>query len=183
MNAETATITVHEAMARFRSSLLRRASAVAWVVLIVIGAQAVRSPTEDGTQLFTLPDFYIPMAGMATLLVASTAIRWDRVMATVAAPWIATFWLMSLIAGITALATIPDLNATTEPILFGIAAVSGLLLAWWVHVWITLIIALAMSFIAITLGEANVIADLVAPAVVIMVVAAATALVGIEFEK
>lgn len=183
MTTESVNTSVHEAMARFRSSLLRRASAVAWIVLIVIGAQAVRSPLEDGSQIFTLPEFYLPMAGLAALLISSTAVRWDRVMATWAAPWVATGWLLTLTAGITALASIRDLNATAEPILYGIAAVSGLLLAWWAHTLVTVTLCSSMGFLAFRLGEANVIGDVVAPMVVIVVVAAATALVGFEFEK
>ena len=177
MTTEDIQPTIHEAMARFRASLLRRASAVAWVVLIIIGAQAVRS------EIFTLPAFYIPMAGLAVLLVSSAAIRWEGLMATTAAPWISTGWLLALIVGITALATIPELTATAEPILFGIAAVSGLLLTWWAHAIITVTIGLAISYIAFTLGLADAIPDVLAPVLTVLVVAAATALVGFEFEK
>ena len=60
---------VHAGMARFRSSLLRRASAVAWVVLIVIGAQAVRE------QVFDQPSFFVPMAILAVMLAGPYAIR------------------------------------------------------------------------------------------------------------
>jgi K+-sensing histidine kinase KdpD len=151
--------------------------------MIVIGYQAVRSPLEDGTQLFTLPEFFVPMAGLGALLLLSTAVRWDRVMASSGAPWAATGWLLGLIAGITALASIEELTTATQPILFGIAAVSGLLLAWWAHAFVTVIIGLAIAFINFSIGEANVVGDVVAPIVVIVVVAAATALVGFEFEK
>lgn len=183
MTTESATPSVHESMARFRSSLLRRASAVAWFVLIIIGYQAVRSPLDDGTQLFTESSFYMPMAGLAALLILSTAVRWDRVMRTQAAPWAATSWLLGLIAGITSLAVIPDLTNTTQPVLYGIAAVSGLLLVWWAHGLVTVIIGLSIAFIELSLGEADVFSDVFAPIVVIVVVAAATALVGFEFEK
>lgn len=183
MTTDNVSANVHESMARFRSSLLRRASAVAWFVLIIIGYQAVRSPLEDGTQLFTQSDFYIPMAGLASLLVLSTAVRWDRVMRTQAAPWAATGWLLGLIAGITALARIPDLANTAEPVLYGMAAVSGLLLVWWAHGLVTVIISLSIAFIELSLGEADVFGDVLAPIVVIVVVAAATALVGFEFER
>ncbi|MGD2102353.1 MAG: ATP-binding protein [Acidimicrobiia bacterium] len=182
-----ASVTVHESMARFRSSLLRRASAVAWIVMIIIGYQAVRSPLDDGTQLFTQPEFLVPMAGLAALLVLSTATRWNRVMRSPGAPWAATFWLLGLIAGITALAIIPELNTATQPILFGIAAVSGLLLVWWAHALVTVIIGMAIAFIAASLQDANVIGDVlgdvIAPIAVIFVVGAATALVGFEFER
>jgi signal transduction histidine kinase len=183
MTSQSVSTSVHEAMARFRSSLLRRASAVAWVVLIIIGYQAVRSPLPDGTQLFTQPEFYLPMAALATLLVLSTAFPWNRLMRSQAAPWVATGWLLGLIAGISALALIPELKATSEPILYGITAVSGLLLVWWAHGLITVIMGLAIAFINLNAGAANVVADVVTPIVVIGVVATATALVGFEFEK
>ena len=169
--------TTHQAMARFRASLLRRASAVAWVVLIIISAQAVRQ------EVFAQPIFWIPMIGLSLLLVISTAARWDRVMATRAAPWVAAAWLMGLIVGISSLATIPELTATAQPILFGIAAVSGLLLTWWAHALVTVFIAVAISFIAFSLGEADAIEQVLAPVLTVAVVSAATALVGLEFER
>ncbi len=184
MTSESVEVSVHESMARFRSSLLRRASAVAWVVLIIIGYQALRSPPlPDGTQLFTQPEFYVPMVGLAALLILSTATRWDRVMASPMAPWAAAGWLLALIAGVTALATIPALTNATQPVLFGIAAVSGLLLTWWAHAFVTVTISLAIAYIGFSTGNAEVIGDVVTPIVVILVVAATTALVGFEFEK
>jgi K+-sensing histidine kinase KdpD len=157
---------------------------VAWIVLIVLGYQAIGSPVgEDGTQLFTEPRFFVPMAALAALLILSTAIRWDRIMRSDAAAWASTGWLLGLIAGITALATIPDLTSTAEPILFGVAAVSGLLLVWWAHGLVTIIIALAVAFIAFNTGEATTFGSVAAPIVVVLVVAAATGLIGIEFEK
>ncbi|HEU4895026.1 MAG TPA: hypothetical protein VFT85_04235, partial [Acidimicrobiia bacterium] len=94
MTNESVSTSVHESMARFRSSLLRRASAVAWIVLIITGFQAVRSPLlADGSQLFTQPEFYIPMAGLALLLIMSSALRWDKIMRSPAAPWAAAGWL------------------------------------------------------------------------------------------
>ena len=184
MTNETPAPTVNESMARFRASLLRRASAVAWIVLIVLGYQAIGSPVgEDGTQLFTEPRFFVPMAALAALLILSTAIRWDRIMRSDAAAWASTGWLLGLIAGITALATLPDLTSTAEPILFGVAAVSGLLLVWWAHGLVTIIIALAVAFIAFNTGEATTFGSVAAPIVVVLVVAAATGLIGIEFEK
>jgi K+-sensing histidine kinase KdpD len=183
MTNESVSTNVHESMARFRASLLRRASAVAWIVLIIVGYQAVGNPLEDGTQLFTLPEFYIPMTGLALLLILSSALRWDKIMRSPAAPWAATGWLLGMIAGITALAVIPELSGTAEPILYGMAAVSGLLLVWWIHALVTVVISLAVAFININLGDANVLAEVITPIVVIVVVAAATALVGFEFEK
>ena len=169
--------TVHESMARFRSSLLRRASAVAWVVLIVFGAQAVQN------EVYAEEGFYLPMAGLAVVLVISTSVRWEKPMATRAAPWIASTWLLAMISGITYVGFVPELTTVTEPILLGMVAVSGLLLTWWAHAFITVAIGLAISLLAFTFGQADAIADVVAPVVTVAVVAAATALVGFEFEK
>lgn len=169
--------TVHEAMARFRASLLRRASAVAWIVLIVIGAQALR------VDVFRQSATYVPLTGLAVLLVVSAVTRWDKIMATRAAPWISTAWLLALTVGITRLAIVPELTATAEPILFGLAAVSGLLLTWWAHAFMTVAMGAAISIIAFSLGEAEAIPDVLVPLLTVIVVAAATALIGFEFEK
>ncbi len=177
MNAEITQPTVHEAMARFRASLLRRASAVAWIILIIIGAQAVRN------EVYAEQTFYVPMIGLATLLVLSTAARWERPIATRAAPWLLCGWMISLITGVTALGTIPSLEATAQPILFGLAAISGLLLVWWAHAFVTVAIGLAITYLAFTVGDVDAIAGVVAPLLTVAVVAAATAIVGFEFEK
>lgn len=170
------TPTTHQAMARFRASLIRRASAVAWVVLIIVAAQAVRQ------EVYTEEGFWIPMAGLSALLIVSAVIRWDRPMSTRQAPWIAVGWLTGLILGIGGFALVDDLEATATPILYGIAAVSGLLLTWWAHAFMTVLIGLAISFVAFS-GGADAIEDVVAPVLTVMVVAAATALVGMEFER
>jgi signal transduction histidine kinase len=166
-----------QAMARFRGSLLRRASAVAWVVLIIIAAQAVRN------EVFAEVGFWIPMTALAAMLVVSAATRWDKLMATRYAPWIASAWLTGLIIGISAFALVPELNATATPILYGIAAVSGLLLTWWAHAFMTVFIAAAISFIAFNTGDAITVQDVLGLALTVMVVSAATALVGMEFER
>ncbi len=177
MTAKAPEPTVHEAMARFRASLLQRASAVAWAPLIIIGAQAVRS------QVFALQEFYLPMGVLSAVLVVSTVTRWDRLMGTRFGPWLATAWLLILIGGITSLGTIPELAATAQPILYGAAAVSGLLLTWWAHAFLTVAIGWAVGFLAFQLGQADAIPDVVAPVVTVVVVAAATALLGFEFQK
>ncbi len=171
------TPSTHKAMARFRASLLRRASAVAWVVLIIIAAQAVRS------QVYGEAGFWIPMTALIGLLIVSTATRWNRLMATRFAPWIATGWLTGLIVGITGFALLPELAATATPILYGIAAVSGLLLTWWAHAFMTVLIAVAITFVAFNLGNTNSYQDVLALVLTVAVVSAATALVGMEFER
>jgi len=177
MTTETLQPTVNVAMARFRASLVRRASAVAWVVLIIIGALALHR------EVFADSRFYLPALGLATLLFVSAATRWDRILSTWAAPWVATGWLLAVVVGITTIATVPELSATAEPILFGIAAVSGLMLTWWAHAFVNVTVAVAIYQLAVASGSADTIADVVAPVVTVFVVGAATALIGLEFEK
>jgi signal transduction histidine kinase len=132
--------------------------------------------------VYTEEGFWIPMAGLSALLIISAIIRWDRPMSTRQAPWVAVGWLTGLILGIGGFALVDDLEATATPILYGIAAVSGLLLTWWAHAFMTVLIGLAISFVAFS-GGADAIEDVVAPVLTVMVVAAATALVGMEFER
>ena len=177
MTSAESQFTAAMAMARFRASLLRRASAVAWVVLIILGYQAVR------TEVFAEEQFYLPMVGLAAVLIVSTAVRWDHIMASRAAPWVSTGWLLTVIGGIAAVGSVQELTATAEPILFGLAAVSGLLLAWWAHALVTVVIGGAIGYLALAVGNAAAVADVVAPVLTVAVVAAATALIGFEFER
>lgn len=170
-----------KAMARFRGSLIRRASAVAWVIVLIIGAQAVR------IEQFSNPTFYIPMAVLVALLIYSVIAPWDRLMGGPASPWIAAGWLSVFVVGITALALVPGLEGTAEPLLFGIAAVSGLLLTWWAHAFMTVFIGMAIVFVGSRVNETGAIVDAIpdvlAPLFAMFTVAAATALVGLEFER
>jgi signal transduction histidine kinase len=177
MTTETKQPTINEAMARFRSSLLRRASAVAWVILILVGAQAVR------VEVFASSEFYVPMAVLASLLIVSTATRWDKLMATGWGPWAASGWLLILITGVTALGSIAELNPTALPVLYGLAAVSGLLLVWWAHVLVPWVIGGAIAYLAVVAGQADAVTDVVAALITVFAVAGATAIVGWEFAR
>ena len=177
MTTESSTPTVHEAMARFRASLLRRASGVAWAIVAIIGAQAVRTEVYDETV------FYIPMVGLILLLVLSTIARWDRIVASPWAPVVVTAWMLLLIGSVTALGSIPELAGTAEPVLYGLAAISGLLLVWWAHALVTVSIATAIGYLALTLGEVDALPQVIAPVFTVLVVAAATALAGFELER
>ncbi|MDH3189448.1 MAG: ATP-binding protein [Acidimicrobiia bacterium] len=173
----TQSITVNQAMATFRGSLLRRASAVGWFVTVILGAQAVRE------QVFQEPNLYIPVAAIAATLIISTVIRWEGLMATRAAPWIAATWLAVFIGGIAAVALVPGMKATAEPILFGLVAVSGLLLTWWAHAIITVSAGVLLAYITLEVIDTSSIADVVGPMLTVVAVGAATALVGMEFER
>lgn len=177
MTTEPTKPSVHEAMARFRASLVRRASAVAWVILAIIGAQAVRTEVYDDSA------FYLPMIGLILLVVLSAVARWERIIANRGAPWVLGGWMLVFIAGVTAVGRVPELSATAQPVLFGLAAISGLLLVWWTHAFVTVAIGGAVAYLALTLGEVDAVPDVLAPVLTVAVVAAATALVGFELER
>lgn len=177
MTSERPKLTVHEAMSRFRASLVRRASAVAWVILAIIGGQAVR------TEVYDQSAFYIPMAALVVLVVMSALARWERVIEDRLAPWVLGTWMLAFTGGVTSVGLLPELAATAEPVLFGLAAISGLLLVWWVHAFLTVAIGGAVAYLAIALGGVDAISDVLAPVVTVAVVAAATALVGFELER
>lgn len=173
----TEQMTPHKAMAPFRGSLLRRASTVGWFVMIILSGQAVRE------EVFSKPEFYVPLAILAAMLTISAAIRWETLMSTRAAPWIASAWLLFFAAGIGAIALVPEMNATAAPILFGLAAVSGLLVTWWAHALMTVAIGALIAFVTFTLNPAAGLTDVLGPILTVVAVGAATALVGMEFER
>ncbi len=166
-----------KAMAPFRGSLLRRASAVGWFVTIILSAQAVR------VSVFAEPDFFIPLAALAGMLTVSTAIRWESLMATRIAPWLASAWLLVFAAGIGAIALLPEMNPTALPILFGLAAVSGLLVTWWAHAMITVAISGEIAYLTFASNPEAGITDVLGLILTVIAVGAATALVGMEFER
>jgi signal transduction histidine kinase len=167
----------HKAMAPFRGSLLRRASAVGWFVTIILSAQAVR------VEVFSQPEFFIPIAALAGMLTVSTAIRWESLMTTRAAPWIATAWIMVFATGIGAIALIPEMNPTALPILFGLAAVSGLLVPWWAHALITVAIGAEIAYLTFAINPEAGLTDVLGLILTVVAVGASTALVGMEFER
>jgi signal transduction histidine kinase len=167
----------HKAMAPFRGSLLRRASAVGWFVTIILSAQAVR------VEVFSQPEFFIPIAALAGMLTVSTAIRWESLMTTRAAPWIATAWMMVFATGIGAIALIPEMNPTALPILFGLAAVSGLLVPWWAHALITVAIGAEIAYLTFAINPEAGLTDVLGLILTVVAVGASTALVGMEFER
>jgi signal transduction histidine kinase len=167
----------HKAMAPFRGSLLRRASAVGWFVTIILSAQAVR------VEVFSQPEFFIPIAALAGMLTVSTAIRWESLMTTRAAPWIATAWMMVFATGIGAIALIPEMNPTALPILFGLAAVSGLLVPWWAHALITVAIGAEIAYLTFAINPEAGLTDVLGLILTVVAVGASTGLVGMEFER
>ena len=160
---------------RFRAAALRRSVAVGWVVLVIIGAQAVRE------NVFGSPLFLIPAAVFGTVLVAASLVDWNRVMPTRHGPWATLVWNMATVLCLAVIASEAQLSTVTQPLFFGVVALSGLVLDRFKHLLVTITVVAAMAISEILTGPVNV-AELGVQILSAAVVAAATALMGHEFE-
>jgi signal transduction histidine kinase len=164
-------------LARFRAAALRRSVALGWIVLIILATQAVRE------SVFQHPRYLLPSALFGVVLVASALVDWDHLMIGPSGPWLAWGWVVSAVLCLAGIASVSPLHTATEPLFFGIVALSGLVLDPAKHAFVTLLTLAALAFTAI-LGEGvDALADVAAPVLSAGVVAAATALVGAEFQR
>ncbi len=125
--------------------------------------------------------FSIPAAVFGTVLVAASLVDWNRVMATRNGPWATLTWNMATVLCLAVIATESQLNTVIQPLFFGVVALSGLVLDRFKHllVSITVVAAMALSTIVTVFpGVAALGVQILSAAVV----AAATALMGHEFE-
>ncbi|MGH8926879.1 MAG: hypothetical protein ACRDWH_00890 [Acidimicrobiia bacterium] len=88
---------------RFRAAALRRSVALGWVVIVIIGAQAVR----EG--VFGSPLFLIPAALLGTVLVAASLVDWNRVMPTPNGPWATLTWNLATVLCLAVIGSVPAL--------------------------------------------------------------------------
>lgn len=160
---------------RFRAAALRRSVAVGWVVIVIIGAQAVRE------NVFGSALFLIPAAVFGTVLVAASLVDWNRVMPTRNGPWATLAWNMATVLCLAVIASVSELSTVTQPLFFGVVALSGLVLDRFKHFLVTITVIAAMALSTILTDFIGV-AELVVAILSAAVVAAATALMGHEFE-
>ena len=153
--------------------------ALGWIVLVIIGAQAV-ARTE-----FANPWFLVPAALMGTVLVAASLVDWNRVMPTEKGLWATLVWNMSIILCLAAISSIAPLRAVTQPLFFGIVALSGLVLDRFKHIMVTIAVVATLAITAVITTPAGTgdPAEVLVQGLSAAVVAAATALIGSEFER
>lgn len=160
---------------RFRAAAMRRSVALGWVVIVILGAQAVRET------VFTSARFLIPAALFATVLVAASLIDWNRVMPTANGPWATLAWNVATICCLAVIGSLPDLQPTIQPLFFGVLALSGLVLDRFKHLLVSILVVAVLALTAILAGiELG--AELAVQVLSAAVVAAATAIMGHEFE-
>ena len=146
-----------------------------WVVIVIIGAQAVRE------NVFGSALFLVPAAFFGTVLIAASLVDWNRVMATRNGPWATLTWNMATVLCLAVIATETRLSTVTEPLFFGVVALSGLVLDRFKHLLVSITVVASMALTSIVTGFAGV-AELGVQILSVAVVAAATALMGHEFE-
>lgn len=162
---------------RFRAASLRRSVALGWIVLVIIGARAVA-----GNE-FANPWFLVPAALMGTVLVAASLVDWNRVMPTEKGLWATLVWNMSIILCLAAISYISILRPVTQPLFFGIVALSGLVLDRFKHTMVTIAVIATLVITALLTTPNPDVAEVLVQGLSAAVVAAATALIGSEFER
>lgn len=161
---------------RFRAASLRRSVALGWVVLVIIGFQAVTQ------SVFAQPLFLIPAALMGSVLVAASLVDWHKVMPTEKGLWATLVWNLAIVVCLALISSLPSLRPVTQPLFFGIVALSGLVLDRVKHIMVTITVVATLAITGFFAAEAGVL-DVVVQALSAAVVAAATALIGSEFER
>ncbi|CAN5889270.1 hypothetical protein BH23ACT5_BH23ACT5_20780 [soil metagenome] len=166
-----------DAMSRFRASVLRRTVALGWLVVIILAGQAVRQAVFQANQ------FLIPIVALGLLLVGSALVDWDSVMAGPHADWVTWAWIVAVTLSVGVIATVTQLYLISQPLFFGIAALSGLVLTRPKHAFVTLLAAAFTAFAAFMTDRADALVEVVVPLLSLGTVAAATAVLGAEFER
>jgi signal transduction histidine kinase len=116
-------------------------------------------------------------------LAAASAIDWDRMMGRDLGPWLAWIYAVLLCVGLGALATIPAMFAAAVPLFSGLVVFTGLVLERVRHVFVSVLAVGLLALGAFSTGNAGNLDALVIPALTVGVAAAATAVMGSEFER
>lgn len=171
------TSTAQASMIRFRASVQRRSVALGWIAIIVLAAQAVRSSVFEETR------FLVPAVAVGLLLVVSALLDWDSLMASRHAQWAAWGWIVGVTLSTAVIATVPALYLISQPIFFGLVALSGLVLERAKHAFVAILAASTLLLTALITGIAADITEILVPLMSLGTVAVATAILGVEFER
>ncbi len=164
-----------EPLTRFRAAALRRSVLFAWMIVVVIVAQAVSSNAIADRRLILIAGVFV------VVLAGATSANWTEVLAARRGSWAATVWVIFLVVAVGALTANKDLFEVSIPIYSGLAVLTGLILAPVRHGIVSLLSVILMSFGATQAARGP--GDVVLPIITIGVVAAATSLIGTEFDR
>ena len=149
--------------------------ALAWVVLVILAAQAVRE------EAFVYLGLSLSVALMAIVLIASSLLDWQRIMPTNRGPWATLAWIGTIIICLTVIGTPEEMQTLASPMFFGLVALSGLVLDRVKHVIVTILAVAGLALLSFLAAEP--VASLFVEIFSAVVVATATALMGYEFEQ
>jgi signal transduction histidine kinase len=173
---------------RFRAAALRRSVGLAWVLMVALVAFAINRTSSAGE----VPDLLLYTAGgFVVVLSLATVVNWTELMETPVGPLMAWLWaaMMTVGTGLIALSDPDLLRDGTFPMYAGIVVLTGLALEPIRHAFVTfltLLMLLIANLETLRGGEIDRLTEVLAlglPTITVMVVAAATGFMGIEFTR
>lgn len=167
----------HTATTSFRAAALRRSVVLAWVVLPVVVAQAVRVGE------FTHTRFLWPMAGLLAVLTLATTIDWEPMLERSVGDHLAWAWSVGLTVGLASIAAVPGMFGVAAPLFTGVVTLTGVVLPPLRHLLVSLSAAFLLSWTALGSGNVSDPSDLAVPLLTLGVVAVASSLLGLELQR
>lgn len=164
-----------EPLTRFRANAVRRSVYLAWAIFVILTAQAVR------TEVVLDSRFLTTAAALVLVLALATATNWETAMGGTLGQWLSWGWLVAFTLSLGSISSIPNLFPATQPLFAGVVVLTGLALTRIRHIAITLVAIGSLGYAAIETGQADTLEALAFPAFTIMVVAAASGILGHEF--
>ena len=161
---------------RFRAAAMRRSIIASWILVAILASVGVSQGLVENQV------FLISSAGFVLVLALATALNWEQVLSMASGSWVAWLWASLMMSGLAAMASISGRMFTVTQVLFaGIVALTGLVLEPVKHLTVAAIAVIAL----IVAGDASQVDNvaLLTPALSVIVVAAATGLMGVEFER
>jgi signal transduction histidine kinase len=169
--------TTRGSLSAFRAAALRRSVLLSWVVVTVLTGQAVRR------DVVTDQRFLVTMGAFIVLLSVASAFDWRELLQRPYGPIIAWIWTVIITLTLGLIASVPGMFEAALPIFSGVVVLTGLILTTVRHAFVSTLAIAVLALAAIRAGEIDAIDQVLIPALTVGVVAAATALIGSEFER
>ncbi len=160
---------------RFRAAAIRRSVFVSWALIALLVSVGVSN------DLVEEPRLLVGAAGFVIILALATAANWEKVLARRGGAWLAWLWAVLMIIGLSVIGSIGDMFRFSQALFAGMVAITGLALEPIKHATVSAIAIIAMTAAGSVAGAAN--PFLAVAAVTVAVVAFATGLMGLEFER
>jgi len=150
---------------------------LAWVFVVVVAAQGVTVDAIGDVR------FLAGLGALVVLVGLATFVDWQRLLALAAGPYVAWGWTALVTLATGSVGAAPGMYGATVPLFSGVVVLTGLVLEPIRHSFVSLLAVSVVGLAAIRTGRIESIEGLVVPVLSIVVVAAATALLGTELER